>query len=218
MKLIGMFDSMFVRRVAISMQRLGMPYEHLDWSVGADLARIRSYSPLGRVPALVLDDGSVLIESAAILDYLDDLVGPARALIPSTGLARRCVLQIIAEAIGAAEKGREIIYDEIWRPQEKRYEPWVARCRSQMHGALGEVEKVAALRGPQRWLVGDQITQADISVACIVTFLEEAVGFGSDSAPHAGSAAYPALQNLVARCEALPEFVATRRPWHRPSA
>ena len=66
MLLIGMFDSPFVRRVAVSMQLLKIPFEHADWSVGRDFERIRQYSPLGRVPALVLDDGEVLSESASI--------------------------------------------------------------------------------------------------------------------------------------------------------
>jgi glutathione S-transferase len=88
--LIGMFDSPFVRRVAISMQWLDIGYEHADWSVGRDFDRIRQHNPLGRVPTLVLDDGEVLAESAAILDYLDDRVGPARALPQDASVARRC--------------------------------------------------------------------------------------------------------------------------------
>ncbi len=79
--LIGMFDSPFVRRVAVSMHLLGIPFEHRNWSVGKDFERIREFNPLGRVPTLVLDDGEALIESAAILDYLDDFVGPARAQV-----------------------------------------------------------------------------------------------------------------------------------------
>ena len=66
MLLIGMFDSPFVRRVAVSMQRLDIGYQHADWSVGKDFDRIRAYNPLGRVPTLVLGDGEVLCESAAI--------------------------------------------------------------------------------------------------------------------------------------------------------
>src|SRR4026207_2317671 len=88
MLLIGMFDSPYVRRVAISMKRLGLPFEHGNWSVGADFERIRQYSPLGRVPVLVMDDGVVLVESSAILDAVDDLVGPARGLLPPAGAAR----------------------------------------------------------------------------------------------------------------------------------
>ena len=55
MLLIGMFDSPFVRRVAISMKLLEIPFEHANWSVGRDFDRIREYNPLGRVPTLVTD-------------------------------------------------------------------------------------------------------------------------------------------------------------------
>ena len=54
MILIGMFDSPFVRRVAISLRLLGHDFEHRDWSIGRDFERIREYNPLGRVPTLVL--------------------------------------------------------------------------------------------------------------------------------------------------------------------
>src|ERR1700759_1652074 len=99
MLLIGMLDSPFVRRVAVSMQLLGMPYEHGNWSIGRDFERIRQFSPLGRVPSLVLDDGEVLTESASILDYLDDTAGPSRALLPRSGQPRRLALRLMSFAI-----------------------------------------------------------------------------------------------------------------------
>ena len=61
MLLIGMFDSPYVRRVAITLKLLEIPFDHGNWSVGADFDRIREYSPLGRVPVVVLDDGAVLV-------------------------------------------------------------------------------------------------------------------------------------------------------------
>jgi glutathione S-transferase len=205
--LIGMFDSAYVRRCAISARLLGIPFEHANWSVGAEHDRIREFSPLGRVPALVLDNREVIVDSASILDYLDELAGPGRALLPAGGVARREAQRHIAHAMGAAEKAREVVYERIVRPPEKRYEPWVARCRMQMHGALGELESACAQRGLGEWLVGDSMTQADITVACIFTFLTEALRVGDD-AP-----GYPRLKGLTARCEELPEFRSTYLPW-----
>jgi glutathione S-transferase len=83
MVLIGMFDSPFVRRVAVSMNLLGVLFEHRDWSIGKDFELIRQFNPLGRVPVLVQADGDTLIESSAILDFLDESAGPERALLPS---------------------------------------------------------------------------------------------------------------------------------------
>ena len=208
MILIGMFDSPFVRRVAVTMNLLALPFEHRNWSVGKDFDRIREFNPLGRVPTLVLDDGEWLIESAAILDYLDDLAGPARALLPPSGRDRREALRAMSIAVGAAEKGVLQVYESVFRPEEKRHEPWVDRCGVQMHGALAELERVAAGRG-DRWLVGERMTQADITTSCVFTFLCDAVGAGVDGA-------YPGLAVLTERCERLSEFRASKLAFAAP--
>jgi glutathione S-transferase len=212
MLLIGMYDSPYVRRVAISMKLCGIAFEHADWSVGADYERIRQRNPLVRVPTLVLDDGEVLFDSAMLLDYLDELVGPQRALLPRVGRERRTALKLIAGAVGAADKAREQIYERAFRPSDKRHEPWLARCRAQMHGALSEIERHAGERGTGRWLVGERLTQADISVVCAFTFLIEALSLSTQTAP------YPSLRALAARCETLPEFLATKVEFFAPQS
>ena len=205
-----MFDSPFVRRVAVSMQLLDFGYEHADWSVGRDFDRIRAYNPLGRVPTLVLDDGEALCESAAILDYLDERVGPARALLPARGAQRREALRQMALAIGAAEKGREQVYEHAFRPSDKRHEPWLERCRTQMHGGLAAIERHCEARASQPWLIGSAMSQADITVGCAFTFLR-------DSLPRLDLAmAYPRLTALTDRCEAMPAFSSTRVPFFSP--
>src|SRR4051812_35521702 len=85
MILIGQYDSPFVRRVAIALRLYGLPFEHRPWSTFAEGDKIAPYNPLRRVPTLVLDDGDALIESAMILDYLDDRAGPEKALIARSG-------------------------------------------------------------------------------------------------------------------------------------
>lgn len=198
MMLIGMFDSPFVRRAAVQMELLGMPFEHRNWSVGRDAGEIKRYNPLGRVPTLVLDDGETLIESSAILDFLDETAGPDRALLPRSGAQRRRGLKLMAMATGAADKAVAQIYERIFRPEEKVHQPWIDRCRAQVDGALAELELACAALAPNSWLLGPRMTQADITVACCYTFMIEALGF--DAKP------YPALTALVARCEVLPEF------------
>lgn len=210
MLLIGMLDSPFVRRVAISMQRLGYPYEHGNWSVGRDAAQILRYNPLLRVPTLVLDDGEVLTESSAILDYIDQQAGPERALLPAAGHDRRRSLQIMALAVGAAEKARDFVYERQFRPAERQHQPWAERLVSQVRGALGELEqRAAALPAGSGWL-GQALTQADISATCALTFIRDAM-------PLELAAAYPALERQRARCEALPQFAATYTPFFAPS-
>jgi glutathione S-transferase len=208
--LIGMFDSPFVRRVAVTLNRLGIRFEHRDWSVGRDLDLIRNFNPLGRVPTLVLDDGETLLESHAILDHLDELAGLQRALLPPAGGARRAALRLIGMASGAAEKGVQQLYEAAFRPAAKRHQPWLDRCSAQMHGALAELELSAAARGGG-WLIGDRLTQADVTAACVYTFLNDALGVGR------GEPSYPALAALAARCEAMPEFKASKAAFAAPS-
>jgi glutathione S-transferase len=209
MILIGMFDSPFVRRVAVSMNLLQMPFEHRNWSVGKDFELIRQFNPVGRVPTLVQADGDTLIESAAILDFLDEKAGPGRALLPRSGEPRREALRIIAIAVGGAEKGVAQVYETAFRPPEKRYRPWVERCHTQMHAALAELDRLCQVRGGE-WLIGKQITQADITAACVYTFLSDALAINRVEV------VYPALSAVAARCEALPEFRSVKAEWFAP--
>lgn len=220
MILIGMFDSPFVRRVAVSMHLLGIPFEHRNWSVRRDFDRIREFNPLGRVPVLVPPDGMPLMESAAILDYLDELVGPARALLPASGPARREALQLVAVATGAADKGVQQVYEMAFRPQEKRHEPWMARCRTQMIEGLAALDHVAEQRAGG-WLIGDRLTQADITAACVFGFLRDALAavFAPSSFAAFGELpAVDALAALAARCETMPAFSAVKANWSMPRA
>jgi len=208
--LIGMFDSPFVRRVAVSMKLLGVPFDHRSWSVGKDFELIRQFNPLGRVPTLVQPDGSTLIESGAILDYLDEGAGIERALLPKSGDARREALRLIAIATGAAEKGVIQVYETAFRPPEKRYRPWLERCHTQMHAALAELDRSCQARAGD-WLIGNRITQADITSTCVYTFLSDALAINRDAV------AYPGLAASAARCEALPEFRGVKAAWFVPS-
>jgi glutathione S-transferase len=210
MILIGMFDSPFVRRVAVSMNLLEMPFEHRNWSVGKDFELIRQFNPLGRVPALVQADGESLIDSTAILDYLDDAAGPERSLLPRSGRQRREVLRVVAIALGAAEKGLQQLHEILFKPETKRHEPWMDRCRQQMHGALGELDRLAQIRSGA-WMVANRLTQADITATCVYTYLCDALGL---SEPWL---VYPGLSALASRCEALPAFAQVRMRFDPPT-
>jgi glutathione S-transferase len=148
MILIGMFDCPFVRRVAVSLRLLGVPFQHRNWSVVRDFELIRQFNPLGRVPALVQPDGEPLIDSTAILDFLDARVGPERALLPSAGDERRRALHIISLALGAANKSMLLIDETLYRPEEKRYSPRTECYRNQMHGALAEIDRLSRMLYP----------------------------------------------------------------------
>ncbi len=212
MLLIGMFDSPFVRRVAVTLKLLEIPFEHGNWSVGKDFERIREFNPLGRVPTLVLANGEKLFESAAILDYLDELVGAERALLPARGAERRTALNLMAMATGAAEKGVLQVYEGVFRPEAKRHQPWLDRLRLQMNASLGAIDRYAGERGAAQWLVGKRMTQADITAACAFTFLNDTLRVAVDAVM------FQSLATLAARCEAMPAFQETRVPFFRPNS
>lgn len=208
MILIGMFDSPFVRRVAVSLNVLGVPFEHRNWSVGKDFELIRHFNPLGRVPTLVQDDGETLIDSTAILDFIDEQAGE-RALLPRSGIERREALRVTAIALGAAEKGVQQVYEVAFRPESKRHNPWIERCRTQMQSALVELDRLAQARSGE-WMVGSRMTQADITTTCAFTFLSDAVPLVQPAST------YPGLNALAARCEALPAFRTVKAPYSAP--
>jgi glutathione S-transferase len=196
MILIGQYDSPFVRRVAIALRLYGLPFEHRPWSTFGDADKLAAYNPLRRVPTLVLDGGEVLIESGAILDYLDETAGPDKAMIPPRGEARRRQLHTIALATGLADKAVSLAYEGVLRKQQLPL--WVERCEAQIGGVLAVLEQQRAAVAAPYWF-GDRIGHADIAVAC-------ALRFAGEAHPALFDARYPALQAHAARCEALPVF------------
>lgn len=203
MILIGQYDSPFVRRVAIAMRFYDVPFEHYPWSTFGDGEKLSAYNPLRRVPTLVLDDGEVLIESAAILDFLDEAAGPDRAMLAPFGPARRHALKTIALAMGLGDKAVSLFYEKILR--KDRSELWIERCRTQVGAGLDALEADRAARSTP-WWYGDRIGHADIAVACVLRFLREAH-------PDAFSAEHwPRLAALAAECEALAVFQEIAQP------
>jgi glutathione S-transferase len=207
MILIGQYDSPFVRRVAIALTLYGMEFEHRPWSVFRNGELIEPFNPLRRVPTLVLDDGSTLIESTAILDYLDELAGPTWALIAASGPARRQCLKLCALGSGLADKAVAMVYERVLH--DATSDAWLDRCRSQIAATLAVLEAERASVTTPFWF-GETIGHADIMVACALRFLGEA---------HPGLfdvSAWPALAAHSARCEALPAFGAVLQVFNPP--
>lgn len=204
MLLIGQFDSPFVRRVGIALELYAIPYEHRPWSVWRDAEAIAAYNPLRRVPTLVRDDGEVLLESSAILDALDERVGPERALLPRQGDVRRDGLRVIALATGLGDKAVSLFYEQRLHPEAS--DKWVARCHAQIGGVLEALEADRARRATPHWL-GAALSHADIAVACVLRFLTES---------HPGAfelSAFPALAAHSAACESLSVFRKISQPF-----
>jgi len=194
MKLIGMLDSPYVRRVAISMRLLGLPFEHAAISVFRGFDEFQRINPVVKAPTLVCDDGTVLMDSSLQLQYAESLAG--RSLLPreSGPLARE--LRLIGLALAACEKSAQIVYERALRPEEKRHDPWVQRVTGQLLAAYGELERELAANPLQI----DGIGQAGISVAVAWTFTQSVL------AAQVPAADFPSLVAFAAACEALPVF------------
>lgn len=199
MLLIGRDISPFVRRTAVSLLTLGHEIERRHLATTADFEAIKAVNPLGRVPALVLDNGEVLIDSSAILDWADQEAGPARALVPAAGLERRQVLQSVALALGAAEKAVQSFYERTLKTEGRIDPSWVARLESQAAGGFAALERAL---GDSDWLHG-RLTQADITTAVAY---DAATVLAADVV---AGGRFPRLAALTERCNALPAFAAT---------
>ena len=201
MVLIGMLDSPYVRRVAVSMKLMGVPFEHRAMSVFRDFGAFQAINPVVKAPSLICDDGSVLMDSTLILDYVEATVSSERRLMPLDVGQRREALRLTGLALAACDKCVQIVYEKEQRPKEKLYEPWLNRLVGQANAAFGELELGASKA--RAWLQGARLNAADVAVACAWRF-----GQFYDSAEVPASR-YPALVAYSKRAEALPEFAAT---------
>src|SRR5260370_25283024 len=163
MKLVGPWLSGFTRRTGITMKLLGIPFEHLHLNAYAQKEEVRRYSPMGKVPALVLDNGEVLIDSPGIIDVLHEMIGPEKALIPPSGAPRLKALRLIGIGLNIYPK-LTALYDESARPENYRLQSATDGFAEQ---AIIGLKLLEAETGEHGWLVNDKLSQADIiAVVC----------------------------------------------------
>ena len=210
MILIGQYDSPFVRRVGIAATLYGVAFENRPWSTFGEGEAIAAYNPTRRVPALVLDDGAVVVESAYALDWLDDRRRAAggEALIPASGVERREILYRTALATGLSDKIVALFYEKALH--EVRSEVWLARCRAQIAASLKALETLR-VEAKTDWLMGDALTHADVALGCAVRHAQES------SPDEIDWSEWPALTAHGERCEALAAFRAVYKPFTGPA-
>ncbi|MBT2868297.1 glutathione S-transferase [Chromobacterium violaceum] len=197
MKLIGMLDSPYVRRVAISLQLLGLSFEHQPLSVFSAFDRFREINPVVKAPTLVCDDGTVLMDSTLILQYAES-IAPERSLLPSDPRRLLQSLRVTGLALAACEKSVQVVYERKLRPEDARYPPWLERISGQLLAAYDELERVFASGWPD--IDGGVIDQAALTTAVAWHFSRRMT---ADIVPETP---YPALAALSVRAEALDAF------------
>ncbi len=165
MQLIGMLDSPYVRRVAVSLRLLGIAFEHRPVSVFRHFDTFAAINPLVKAPTLVADDGTVLMDSTLILDHLPALTGTPlpRPLMPTDPTACRQALRVLGLALAACEKTVQTVYEHQLRPPEKLHAPWLDRVQGQLAAAYAALE--AELARTPLAANAAHITQAGITTA-----------------------------------------------------
>lgn len=197
MILYGRNLSPFTRRVALWCAAQGVEVERRELAVaGDDFAVIASHNPVARVPILELDDGTHLIETFAICDYLDDIALAEKKLVPPTGLARLECMQRIALANSTCEKIVAAVYETVRRPAEVQWDVWSDRLMGQATGGLQALEALVPEPGAHAPDGGD------IAMAITQHFAETAL-------PAILAPGYPRLKALGARAMDWPGVAAT---------
>jgi glutathione S-transferase len=201
MQLIGMLDSPYVRRVAISLKLMGIPFSHQSLSVFRNVEEFSQINPLVKAPTLVCDDGEVLMDSTLILEYLEEIAGSEKSLMPKDRAAYQHSLHLLGVALVACEKTMQIFYERTLRPTEKQHQPWLDRIEQQLTTAYDLLENAVTHRNP--WLIAEQPMQPDITICVAWRFTQFVLSDVIDKAN------YPALTGFSEQAEALPEFLST---------
>lgn len=199
MILYGRNLSPFVRRVALWCIHQGREIERRELTVaGDDFVEIGRHNPVSRVPVLILDDGTPLIETFAICDYLEETAPAGRRLTPASGPERIACLQRLAIASSTAEKAVAMVYEKNRRPEEHQWPAWQDRLKGQIQGGLSAIDTLVpdGVSGPDGPDAGD--------LAMVIT-----CQFVAETNPWLLDPGYPRLAALAERAMAWPGIADT---------
>lgn len=167
MKLIGSVTSPFVRKVRVVMAEKKLEYSfELDNVWGAD-TRVQETNPLGKVPCLLMEDGSPMYDSRVIAEYLDTLT-PVCKLLPPNGRERADVKVWEALADGVLDAAVLVRLERTLRPREQQSEAWIERQMGKVHAGLHVMAKDL---GETPFCMGNHYTLADVAVGCCLGWL-----------------------------------------------
>ncbi len=195
MRLIGMLDSPYVRRVAISLEFLGVAFTHEAVSVFSTFEQFQRINPVVKAPTLVCDNGDVLMDSSLILQFVEATM-TRDSLWSRDAVTMQREMRCASLALAACEKSVQIVYERNLRPKAAQYEPWMQRVRGQMlagYVALeDEIRAHPAVHESTR-------SQAAITTAVVWQFTQSMLE--SMLATLVPVAEFPAIAALAARME-----------------
>ena len=167
MKLIGSFTSAYVRKARVVLAEKKLDYQFELENVWAPETKIVASNPLGKVPCLVMEDGSTMYDSRVIAEYLDTLT-PVCKLLPANSRDRANVKVWEALADGVLDAAVLAYLERTWRPGEQQSQAWFDRQMGKVHGGLAVMSENL---GEQPFCMGIQYTLADVAVGCTLGWL-----------------------------------------------
>ena len=167
MKLLASLTSPFARKVRIALAEKKIEYVLEHAAPWAPDSTVDQSNPLGKVPVLVLDDGTTLYDSRVIVEYVDS-VSPVSRLIPEPSRQRIAVKKWEALGDGICDAASTIVI-EGRRPAREQSSEWVERQRRKILLAVAEAAREL---GERAWCAGDSYTLADIATGCALGYLD----------------------------------------------
>ncbi|MFS2022740.1 glutathione S-transferase family protein [Massilia sp. GER05] len=167
MKLIGSFTSAYVRKARVVLAEKKLDYQFELENVWAPETKIAASNPLGKVPCLVMEDGSTMYDSRVIAEYLDTLT-PVCKLLPPNSRDRANVKVWEALADGVLDAAVLAYLERTWRPGEQQSQAWFDRQMGKVRGGLAVMSENL---GEQPFCMGIHYTLADVAVGCTLGWL-----------------------------------------------
>jgi glutathione S-transferase len=201
MKLIAALTSPYVRKVRIALAEKKIEYQLLEVSPWAPDNPVNEWSPLGKVPVLVLDDGTRLFDSRVIVEYLDT-VSPVSRLIPELSRQRIAVKRWEALADGVCDAAFTIVR-ELKRPAQQQSKEWIERQEQKIAAGVAELAREL---NDKPWCNGEAYSLADIATGCALGYLD------LRNAEIKWRADYSNLARLAEKLDKRPSFQDTAPP------
>jgi glutathione S-transferase len=200
MKLVGSLTSPYVRKIRVILAERAIAHQFVEESAWTAATTVPRYNPLNKVPALQLDDGTSLYDSAVIAEYLDAVSGAT--FLPTEPLARARVKCLEALGDGIADAGITAFLERK-REASRQDDAWIAR---QMQKVDAGIIAVARALGEGPYLGGDRMNLADIACGCALFWAEFRM-------PQlAWRHAHPRMKSWAEALEGRASFSATRPP------
>ncbi len=198
MKLVGTKTSPYVRKVRVILAERNLPFEFVEESAWSADTAVTRYNPLTKVPALVIDGGESIYDSAVIAEYLDAISGSA--LLPAGAAERALVRRDEALGDGIADAGITVRLER-GREAARQDAAWIARHMDKVNSGIAAVARTL---GARQYLGGSQPNLGDIACACALFWVE----FRMPELRWRD--AHPNLKGWAERMESRPSFQSTR--------